>query len=238
MSIAPFEHEDHKVNVLDTPGTPTSSATLPLPSAPPTSPCSSCPVEGVEVQTEMAADRRAGQAPTRRVREQARLGTGVVRATLDDLKAKFGAGVAPLELPIGEETVPRCRRPAHRHRGDVRRHDRRAPRAPCPTRWQAKSTPSTTPHRGHRRRRRRPDGAVPRRRVHRGEGASSRLWPREHRRGNGVPGVVRQRTKLIGVDRLALPSSSTRGRHRRLTVTGTHRWRSCSRRSSIPTWGA
>ena len=40
--------------------------------------------------------------------------------TLDQLKDKFGAGVAPLELPIGEEAdVPRRRRPPRRHRGHL-----------------------------------------------------------------------------------------------------------------------
>src|SRR5436305_2146497 len=105
MSIAPFEHEDHKVNVLDTPGYAdfvgdvaaafrAADLAVFVVSA----------VEGVEVQTEMAW----------RIAEQAKLPRAVFvnkldreRAsfprTLDDLKAKFGAGVAPLELPIGEE---------------------------------------------------------------------------------------------------------------------------------------
>src|SRR5207244_8750348 len=61
-------------------------------------------VEGVEVQTEMAW-RLAEQAKLPRavfVNKLDRERASFAR-TLDDMKAKFGAGVAPLELPIGEE---------------------------------------------------------------------------------------------------------------------------------------
>ncbi|HKA94160.1 MAG TPA: elongation factor G [Acidimicrobiia bacterium] len=105
MAITPFEHEDTKVNVLDTPGYAdfvgdvaaafrAADLAVFVVSA----------VEGVEVQTEMAW-RMAEQANLPRAvfvnkldRERASFSR-----TLDDLKAKFGAGVAPLELPIGEE---------------------------------------------------------------------------------------------------------------------------------------
>ena len=105
MAMAPFEHEDTKVNVLDTPGYAdfvgdvaaafrAADLAVFVVSA----------VEGVEVQTEMAW-RMAEQAKLPRAvfvnkldRERASFSR-----TLDDLKAKFGAGVAPLELPIGEE---------------------------------------------------------------------------------------------------------------------------------------
>jgi elongation factor G len=105
MSIAPFEHEDHKVNVLDTPGYAdfvgdvaaafrAADLAVFVVSA----------VEGVEVQTEVAW-RLAEQAKLPRavfVNKLDRERASFAR-TLDDMKAKFGAGVAPLELPIGEE---------------------------------------------------------------------------------------------------------------------------------------
>src|SRR5262249_50592512 len=105
MAIAPFEHDGHKVNLLDTPGYAdfigdvaaalrAADLAVFVVSA----------VEGVEVQTEMAW-RMAEQAKIPRAvfvnkldRERASFSR-----TLDDLKAKFGPGVAPLELPIGEE---------------------------------------------------------------------------------------------------------------------------------------
>ena len=63
-------------------------------------------VEGVEVQTE-AAWRLAEERSMPRaifVNKLDRERASFAR-TLDDLKAKFGAGVAPLELPIGEEAA-------------------------------------------------------------------------------------------------------------------------------------
>jgi elongation factor G len=105
LSIAPFEFEGHKVNVLDTPGYAdfigdvsaamrVADLAVFVVSA----------VEGVEVQTE-AAWRIAADADVPRAifinkldRERASF-----QRTLDDLKDKFGAGVAPLELPIGAE---------------------------------------------------------------------------------------------------------------------------------------
>ena len=106
MALAPFEHDGHKVNVLDTPGYAdfvgdvaaalrVADLAVFVVSA----------VEGVEVQTEMAW----------RIAEQAKIPRAVFvnkldreRAsfprTLDALKSTFGAGIAPLELPIGEET--------------------------------------------------------------------------------------------------------------------------------------
>ncbi len=105
LSIAPFEFEGHKVNVLDTPGYAdfigdvsaamrVADLAVFVVSA----------VEGVEVQTE-AAWRIAADAGVPRAifinkldRERASF-----QRTLDDLKDKFGAGVAPLELPIGAE---------------------------------------------------------------------------------------------------------------------------------------
>ena len=64
--------------------------------------------------------------------------------TLDQLRDRFGAGVAPLELPIGAGgRLPGRRRPAHRHRLVLRgRH--RPPTARSPTTWRSSSTRSTT----------------------------------------------------------------------------------------------
>jgi elongation factor G len=62
-------------------------------------------VEGVEVQTEIAWKLAEARGIPRAVflnkldRERASF-----ERTIDDLKAKFGAGIAPLQLPIGEES--------------------------------------------------------------------------------------------------------------------------------------
>jgi elongation factor G len=107
LSLAPFEFDGHKVNLLDTPGYAdflgdvyaalrVADLAVFVVSA----------VEGVEVQTE-AAWRIAAELDVPRMifvnkldRERASF-----ERTLDDLRQKFGAGVAPLELPIGEEVA-------------------------------------------------------------------------------------------------------------------------------------
>jgi elongation factor G len=106
LGLAPFEYEGCKITVLDTPGyadfvTDVAAAlraadlVLFVVSA----------VEGVEVQTEVVW-RMADELGLPRAvfvnkldRERASFSR-----TLDELKDKFGAGVAPLQLPIGEET--------------------------------------------------------------------------------------------------------------------------------------
>ncbi len=105
LALAPFEQEDHKVNLLDAPGyadfvndvaaaLDAADMALFVVSA----------VEGVEVQTEIAWRLAAERGMPRAIfmnkldRERASFSR-----TLDDLKAKFGSGVAPLQLPIGEE---------------------------------------------------------------------------------------------------------------------------------------
>ena len=107
LALAPFELEDHKVNVLDAPGyadfvgdvaaaIQAADLALFVVSA----------VEGVEVQTEIAwklAERR-GLPRAIFVNKLDRERASFSR-TLDELKAKFGAGVAPLQLPIGEEAA-------------------------------------------------------------------------------------------------------------------------------------
>lgn len=106
LSLAPFEHDGHKVNVIDTPGYAdfvgdvaaalrAADLALFVVSA----------VEGVEVQTEIAWKMAEARGLPRAVvvskldRERASF-----RRTLDELKEKFGAGIAPLQLPIGEES--------------------------------------------------------------------------------------------------------------------------------------
>jgi elongation factor G len=106
VSLAPFEWNGHKVNLLDCPGYAdfigdvhaalrVADLAVFVVSA----------VEGVEVQT-LAAWRIAAALDVPRMvfvnkldRERASF-----ERTLDQLRERFGAGVAPLELPIGEET--------------------------------------------------------------------------------------------------------------------------------------
>ena len=105
LSMAPVEWQGVKINVLDAPGYAdfvgdlrsairAVDAVIVVVSA----------VDGVEVQTEAAWELAVEEGLPRAIfvnkldRERASFSR-----TLDDLKAKFGAGVAPLELPIGAE---------------------------------------------------------------------------------------------------------------------------------------
>ncbi len=105
LALAPFEHDGHKVNVIDTPGYADflSDVAAALRAADLAVFVVSA-VEGVEVQTEIAW-RMADELGLPRAifvnkldRERASFSR-----TLDQLKEKFGAGVAPLQLPIGDE---------------------------------------------------------------------------------------------------------------------------------------
>jgi elongation factor G len=105
MALAPFEWRGHKINLIDTPGYADFAGDLHaalrvadlavfVVSA----------VEGVEVQT-VYAWRIAEKLGVPRMvfinkldKERASFDT-----TLRDLRDRFGAGVAPIELPIGEE---------------------------------------------------------------------------------------------------------------------------------------
>ncbi|HEX2047327.1 MAG TPA: elongation factor G [Acidimicrobiales bacterium] len=105
LALAPFEHDGFKINLLDAPGyadfvgdmhTALRVADLAI--------LVVSAVEGVEVQTEVAW-RMASELGVPRMffvnkldRERASFDR-----TLDQLRERFGAGVAPLELPIGEE---------------------------------------------------------------------------------------------------------------------------------------
>jgi elongation factor G len=105
LALAPFELDGHKVNILDAPGyadfigdvgaaLQAADLALFVVSA----------VEGVEVQTEVAWKLAEARGIPRAIfvnkldRERASF-----PRTLDQLKERFGTGVAPLHLPIGEE---------------------------------------------------------------------------------------------------------------------------------------
>jgi elongation factor G len=105
LSIIPMEYEGHKLNILDCPGYAdfvgdvvaalrVADLALFVVSG----------VEGVEVQAEIVW-KMAEQAGVPRaffVNKLDRDRASFAR-TCDDLKNRFGAGVAPLQLPIGEE---------------------------------------------------------------------------------------------------------------------------------------
>src|SRR4051812_21445666 len=105
--MAPFEHDGHKVNVIDTPGYAdfVSDVAAALRAADVAVFVVSA-VEGVEVQTEIAWRMAEALGLPRAVfvnkldRERASFSR-----TLDELKTKFGAGIAPLQLPIGDEAA-------------------------------------------------------------------------------------------------------------------------------------
>jgi elongation factor G len=105
LSLAPFEWRDHKINLIDTPGYAdfigdvaaalrVADLAVFVVSA----------VDGVEVQTEVVWKMAADLGLPRMVfvnkldRERSSFD-----ATLDQLRDRLGAGIAPLELPIGEE---------------------------------------------------------------------------------------------------------------------------------------
>ena len=194
LSVTPFEWKGHKVNLVDTPGYAdflgdvraalrVVDLAVFVVSA----------VDGVEVQTE-AIWREANRLGVPRMifvnkldRERASF-----ERTLDQLRDRLGAGVAPLELPDRRRGgVPGDRRSAHGHRPPLRgrrpahRADPRrdgGPRAPGPRQ----------PGGGDRRRRRRPPRALPRGRGARPRRARARPHPR-HRDRQRVPGGVRLR---------------------------------------------
>lgn len=107
LILAPFEWEGHKVNLIDTPGYADfiGDVTAALRVADLAIFVVSA-VEGVEVQTEVVWKLAEAQGVPRVFfinkldRERASF-----QRTLDGLKAHFGAGVAPLQLPLGEEAA-------------------------------------------------------------------------------------------------------------------------------------
>jgi elongation factor G len=105
LALASFEWHGHKINLIDCPGyadfagdvaaaLTVADLAIFVVSA----------VEGVEVQTQMAWRMAADRGLARMIfvnkldRERASFDR-----TLEDLQSTFGAGVAPLELPVGEE---------------------------------------------------------------------------------------------------------------------------------------
>jgi elongation factor G len=107
VALAPFEWHDHKVNILDCPGYPDfATDTMAALSVADLAVFVVSAVEGVEVQTELMWKAAAKLGLPRLVfvnkldRERASFSR-----TLEQLQAAFGAGIAPLELPIGEETA-------------------------------------------------------------------------------------------------------------------------------------
>jgi elongation factor G len=105
LSVAPFEWRDHKINLIDAPGYADFlgdvSAALRIADL---AVFVVSAVDGVEVQTEEAWDMARRLGVPRMVfvnkldRERADYDN-----TLAELRARLGAGIAPLELPIGRE---------------------------------------------------------------------------------------------------------------------------------------
>ena len=105
--LAPFEWEDHKINLIDCPGyadfAPEALAALRVADL---AVFVVSAVEGVEVQTEVMWRAAADLQLPRLIfvnkldRERASF-----ERTLQQLQDIFGAGIAPLELPIGEEAA-------------------------------------------------------------------------------------------------------------------------------------
>ena len=151
----------------------------------------------------LANGRRAGPAP-HDLRQQARPGAGQLRPHARRSSAtRFGAGVAPLELPIGEEAEFRgiadlLTDTAHFYDaaqatiGEIP-DEHGGPRA----------RGTRQPGRGHRRGRRRPDRALPRGRGHQPQGARGAPSPRAWPRPSVFPVTCGSAAKLIGIDRLA-----------------------------------
>ena len=102
--------------------------------------------------------------------------------TLDELKDKFGAGVAPLQLPIGEEADFHGVVELLDDDAVTTYVDGKATEGPVPAEMEMEEhSVHDALDRGHRRRRRRPHGALPRRRDHRRRRARARAG-----RGRGV----------------------------------------------------
>lgn len=105
LALAPFEFAGHKINLIDTPGYADFAGELAAAlSVADLAVFVVSAVEGVEVQTQVAWRMAAERNLPRMIfinkldRERASF-----ERTLDDLRTVFGAGVAPLELPVGEE---------------------------------------------------------------------------------------------------------------------------------------
>ncbi len=107
LALAPFQWGDTKINLIDCPGTVDfASEVVAALSVTDLAVFVVSAVEGVEVETKaawrMAAERRIPRMifVNKLDRERADF-----ERTLDELRDAFGAGVAPLELPIGQEAA-------------------------------------------------------------------------------------------------------------------------------------
>ena len=105
LALAPIEWKGHKINLLDTPGyADFEGEALAALRVADLAVFVVSAVEGVEVQHERLWSAAAALDVPRMIfvnkldRERASF-----QRTLDQLRDRFGAGVAPLELPIGEE---------------------------------------------------------------------------------------------------------------------------------------
>ena len=105
LAVAPVLHDEHKINLIDTPGFGDFLAEVEAAlSVVDLAVVVVSAVEGVEVQTEIVWRIAARLGLPRLIfvnkldRERADF-----EKTLDGLRSRFGAGIAPLELPIGEE---------------------------------------------------------------------------------------------------------------------------------------
>ena len=209
LALAPFEWKGHKINLIDTPGLRRLHRRRRAPRCgSPTWPCSSSARSRASRSQTEAVWRLAAELGVPRmvfINKLDRERASTSSATLDQLRDRFGAGVAPLELPIGEEAgVPRRRRPAHRHRLLLRRRHG-APRATIPDDMEELE------HQVHDNLvegivvgRRRAARALPRGRRAVASRSSSTPSPTASTHGSGVPGGVRLGHRpSIGVDRLA-----------------------------------
>ena len=188
--------------------TPTSSATSPPRCRPPTSRCSSSPrSRASRCRPRSRWTHGRGASVSRAIvfvnkldRERASF-----EQTLDQLKERFGAGIAPLQLPIGEEAgVPRRRRAAVGHGRDLRRRLAARHGGSGARRHGGRGAlGARRARRGHRRRRRRPHGALPRRRADRHRRSSATRSRPASTPATVFPVLCGSATKLIGVDRLA-----------------------------------
>jgi elongation factor G len=105
LALAPFEHDGHKVNLIDTPGYADFAGDVAAAlSVADLAVLVVSAVDGVEVQTERYWHMAAAAGVPRMIfvnkcdRERANFAH-----TLESLQSHFGAGVAPVELPLGEE---------------------------------------------------------------------------------------------------------------------------------------
>ena len=167
LAVAPFEWKGHKINLIDTPGyadfVGDVAAALRV--------ADLAVFVGQRGRGRRGADRggvagrRRARRPPHGLRQQARPRAGVVRAHARPAARRFGAGVAPLELPIGEEAGFRGVVDLLTDTAFIYDGGGADTTATIPDEMEAlRARGPRQPGRGDRRRRRRADGALPRRR--------------------------------------------------------------------------